>query len=168
MGTTQFSSALVSQLCEAAWVAKKQYDLFSWVNSRLSASVTEIGFTPTDNYGSGPDYPAWKHGYWLAGEARRILRIAPDTPIQCMRKLIEDTLEIPLIQTEFQDSVAGATIANGPVRGIAVNTKGDNRNVWVRRMTLAHELGIFFMIPMKDWRSFKWINTPIFKKTLVL
>ena len=58
-----------------------------------------------------------------------------------MRKLIEDTLEIPLIQTEFQDSVAGATIANGPVRGIAVNTKGDNRNVWVRRMTLAHELG---------------------------
>src|SRR5262249_7312640 len=35
---------------------------------------------------------------------------------------------------------AGATIANGKDRGIAINELGMNANVWVRRMTLAHEL----------------------------
>ena len=63
-------------------------------------------------------------------------------PIPSLRKLCEFILEIPLVQLSLPRTVSGATIANSADRGIAVNTSGENaENVWVRRATIAHELG---------------------------
>ena len=84
------------------------------------------------------------HGNGVIGwpeETRELLRIEADAPIWHLRQLIEKTLGVPVVQQVLPTNVAGATIANGLSRGIAVNLQGYNQNVWVRRMTLAHELG---------------------------
>ena len=150
--STHRSSELVSQLCEAAWVSGKQYELFKWLYSSPPVALTAKGFEPNSNYGNA-EYPAWKQGYWLARQARKILGVSEEQPIKCMRELIEDDLEIPLVQTVFPETIAGATIANGSVRGITVNTKGHNHNVWVRRMTLAHELGHLLYDPDENLKK---------------
>ena len=141
MESTHRGPELVFQLCEAAWVSKKQHELFDWLYSRSPISLVGKGFEPSFMYGTDASYTAWMHGYYLARQARDILKISEEQPIKCMRELIEGQLEIPLIQTVLPKIIAGATIANGMVRGITVNTEGGNQNVWVRRMTLAHELG---------------------------
>ena len=58
-----------------------------------------------------------------------------------MRDFCERLLGIPIVQCELPNEIAGATILNGNSRGIVVNTKGSNQNVWIRRATLAHEIG---------------------------
>ena len=75
-------------------------------------------------------------------------------PVDSMRHLVETKLGIPVIQTELPDDIAGATIAvddpeRDDVRGIVLNTKGANENVWVRRATLAHELGHLLFDPIQ-------------------
>ena len=69
-----------------------------------------------------------------------------------MLELVEGRLGIPVVQAALSQTVAGATIAaddgdGGQARGIVLNTAGDNRNVWVRRATLAHELGHLLFDP---------------------
>jgi Zn-dependent peptidase ImmA (M78 family) len=86
-------------------------------------------------------YPAYEHGYRLAAETRKRLNIDPSEPISGLRELIEARLGIPVVQQELGQTFAGATLSNGDVRGIVVNLLGMNENVWVRRMTLCHELG---------------------------
>ena len=135
-----FTPSVVSKLSEAAWVSRKQYELFQWLHSEAPATLAALGFEPDSIYGDS-HYPAWQHGYYLAKKTREIIGIKQEKPIESLRKLIEEQLMLPLIQIELPNSVAGATIANGPARGIAINIQGANRNVWVRRMTLAHELG---------------------------
>ena len=61
-------------------------------------------------------------------------------PVRSMRQLVEHRLGIPIIQVELPTGIAGATISSNGQRGIVLNVTGANRNVWIRRTTLAHEL----------------------------
>lgn len=130
------SAKFVSQLCEAAWVIRKQLELRCWLGKMASMDA----FTPSDNYGD-PDYPAWQHGYYLAHKTREILGIDSNSPIERLLHLTESELGVAVVQLELPHHVAGATVGSGNSRGIALNIVGQNENVWVRRMTLAHELG---------------------------
>ena len=80
-------------------------------------------------------------GYRLAAEAREKLNLGPATPIRSMRELLEETLGFPVIQAELGESVAGVTVEADLRRAIVINLSGGNRHVFVRRATLAHELG---------------------------
>ncbi|MDH4227030.1 MAG: XRE family transcriptional regulator [Deltaproteobacteria bacterium] len=123
---------------EAAWVFSTETRLKEWLGLR-SNSLKEK-FVPSKNYGfSG--HPAWEMGYNLAEDTRKILGLNNDEPINSLRELCIKKLSLPLLQCELPRVIAGATIANDTVRGIVVNTAGRNGNVWVRRATIAHELG---------------------------
>jgi Zn-dependent peptidase ImmA (M78 family) len=143
-----FSSRLVSPLCEAAWVISRQYELGSWIYPEFKFKK----FEPSYNYGNR-DYPAWMHGYYLAGETRKKLGITDGEPIHSLRKLTEDILGIPVIQLILPATIAGATVANHDARGIAINIEGDNKNVWIRRITIAHELGHLLWDPNENLKS---------------
>ena len=132
-GGASFSAATVLKMSEAAWVIDTQnrlYDLLS-----LKGEVIN-NFKPNENYGN----PAWQQGYSLASETRRILGLSQKEPIASMRDVCS-SLNIPLLQAELPRNFAGATVTNGSSRGILINTAGFNSNVWVRRATIAHELG---------------------------
>jgi Zn-dependent peptidase ImmA (M78 family) len=125
-------------LSEAAWVVRKQIELAAEVGK--SVKVSDLGFVMSNDYGSAYN-PAWRIGYELAARSRNLLGIGQGDPIKSLKELIEFKLGIPVVQMDLPPSFAGATVANGDTRGIVVNLKGLNANVWVRRMTLAHELG---------------------------
>ena len=124
---------------EAAWIIDTQYRLAAWLSTSGKSSIKDR-FEPSENYGS-TGYPAWQHGYFLAHKTRELLGIDEDAPIVSLRQVCEETLQIPIIQIKLPPQIAGATIAVGDRRGIVVNLEGDNKNEWVRRVTIAHELG---------------------------
>ncbi len=135
----RLSPSLVLTLAEAAWAISRQHLL----TQELSAqSAGMLDFSASSDYAA----PIWRRGYELAERTRQLLRLNPEEPITSVRALI-DKLGIPLVQAEMSTVFAGATIMNLKDRGIVVNTEGDNRNVWVRRMTLCHELGHLFWDP---------------------
>lgn len=134
--TTAFSPALVSTFAEAAWVVRTEHRLrnaLGWTYPSLSR------FEKDSHYGS-QYFPAWKQGYLLADRARTLLDLPPTETIKPLRDLAFK-LGIPVLQTKLPTNVAGATISTANVRGVIVNTEGQNTNVWVRRSTIAHELG---------------------------
>lgn len=141
--TFQLSPIAVAALAEGAWVIARQRSLAAQL--RLNTNVLRDQFVPDDDY----NYPTYQSGYRLAAETRRLLELDPEAPIPSMRVLVSDTLGIPLVQTKMGNRFAGATIANGDERGIVVNIDGANENVWVRRMTLAHELGHLLWDPVQ-------------------
>jgi Zn-dependent peptidase ImmA (M78 family) len=142
-----FTTNTVLDLAETAWTIRKQLELASRVHAPELRAREELGFAPSDYYG-GPGTPAWQVGYRLAEEARRLLNIGPDAPIESLKELVEVRLGIPVIQLELHTDLAGATVASRSQRGIAVNLNGDNGgNPLVRRMTIAHELGHFLWDP---------------------
>ena len=132
-----------SVLCfaEAASVVTAQHRLQAWLGKSEAAS----GFKPSENYGP----PAWRAGYDLATHTRARLGIGLD-PIESMRDLVERRLGIPVIQAELPPAIAGATISSHGQRGIVLNTVGRNTNVWIRRTTLAHELGHMLFDPEEE------------------
>ena len=130
-----FSASTVAKLVEAAWVIAKQANLSEILNRKVHYLAT-LQHKQDDDY----SYPTFEKGYLLAEKTRHLLGIDDDTPIPSVRALIEETLNIPLIQTELDIRFAGATIANGTYRGIVVNENGRNADVAVRRMTTCHEL----------------------------
>ncbi len=136
-----FGSSTVAALAEAAWLIAKQYKLAKSIGETYEPLRRR--FESDEGYG----YPTWSHGYRLAGTTRERLGIGPDEPIGNLRRLVEDDLRIPLVETHLGSNVAGATISESGRRGIVVNVQGANENVWVRRMTLAHELGHFLWDP---------------------
>lgn len=140
----------VSGLSEAAWVIRRQAELCNLLEER---SATRAEFQPSENYGD-KDYPAWLHGYWLATRTRELLGLSKEEPIECLRQLVE-SLGIPVVQTTLPASFAGATVRNLGTRGIVLNTVGDNSNVWVRRATLAHELGHLLWDPDQKLRTLR-------------
>lgn len=144
---TKVSASSVLALAEAAWVVRKQREL-----SRLlgeSFPLSEV--TPDNDYG-GYGRPAWRCGFRLAEQTRQRLGIAAHEPILSMTTLLEEILGIPVVHVELPQAFAGATISNGDARGIVVNTKGANDSVWVRRMTMAHELGHYLWDPPQRLR----------------
>jgi Zn-dependent peptidase ImmA (M78 family) len=131
-----FTATTVLQLSEAAWVIARQAALQECLAERgLQARVAK------PHHDSSFWYPAYETGYRLARETRNLLGIGHTVPIESVRKIIEDDFGLPLVQLKMNERFAGATMANGSVRGIVVNETGMNSNVWVRRMTLCHELG---------------------------
>lgn len=131
-----FDSNTVLGLTETAWVISKQMALVEMLDYKSPSNI----YFPRryDNYFG---YPAYEAGYALARRTRELLGLSQFEPINSLRVLTEEVLEIPLIQQSLAKQFAGATIANSKVRGIVINENGMNSNVWVRRMTLCHELG---------------------------
>ena len=131
---------------EAASIIRAQLRLQRWLGIE-----TESGsFTPSDFYGSY-ETPAWKVGYNLAVQARKTLGLG-ESPILSMRELVEGRLGIPVVQVDLGQRIAGATVVTvddegREARGVVLNTAGDNENVWIRRATLAHELGHLLFDP---------------------
>ena len=125
---------------EAASIIRVQLRLQKWLGLQMERDA----FEPHGDYGS-PRQPAWRIGYNLAEDARNTLRLGQN-PIPSMRELVERRMGIPVIQTELPARIAGATVMTvdeegREARGIVLNTVGDNTNIWIRRATLAHELG---------------------------
>lgn len=134
------SSSVARLFAESAAIIRAQLRLQKWLGIRSQKD----GFAPSADYGS-PQTPAWRVGYNLAGRARSALNLG-ESPIASMRELVEERLGIPVIQAHLPNPIAGATVMsrdeNGDeARGVVLNTAGDNQNVWIRRATLAHELG---------------------------
>ena len=134
-GARSFSAATVMTLVEAAWVISKQMTLSEFIGRPIHNMVAP-SHRRSDNY----SYPAYEKGYQLAELTRELLGLDPDAPIESVRTLIEDEMNIPLIQVALETRFAGATIANGLYRGIVVNERGRNSDVAIRRMTICHEL----------------------------
>jgi Zn-dependent peptidase ImmA (M78 family)/transcriptional regulator with XRE-family HTH domain len=132
-GKLKIKPTLALSLLDAAWVIRRQTDLDRALGNTFPCRDK---FRPNANY----DFPTYERGYELAKMTRSILDLQPDEPINSVRQLIEKRLGIPLIEIPLGTRIAGATIANGESRGIVANTKGNNENPWVRRMTMAHEL----------------------------
>ena len=124
---------------EAASIIRVQHRLQKWLGIRPESD----SFRPDGDYGS-PETPAWRLGYNLARKTRETLGLG-DSPVFSMRELVEKRLGIPVIQARLPRQIAGATVMTrgdgGEARGVVLNTVGENENVWVRRATLAHELG---------------------------
>lgn len=133
--STGLGVSAVLAFSEAAWVIRTQARLLDLlkIDKRLPSQ-----FIPSANYGHA-NYPAWQHGYYLANKTREALGLSANEPI-FLRDVCEK-LGVPLLQAELPRRLAGATVASLGRRGIVVNTAGYNQNVWVRRATIAHELG---------------------------
>jgi Zn-dependent peptidase ImmA (M78 family)/transcriptional regulator with XRE-family HTH domain len=130
----KFSPAEVVGLAEAAWVIARQ-SILSKTNGEPEGAVSQ--FRHSSDYA----YPTYRKGYDLALTTRKKLSIPQDSPIDSLKSFIEDRLGVPVAQLQLGENFAGATVANGESRGIVINEHGANSNVWVRRMTLAHEVG---------------------------
>jgi Zn-dependent peptidase ImmA (M78 family)/transcriptional regulator with XRE-family HTH domain len=126
----------VAALSEAAWVISTQNRLLEWLDLKSNEGLK---FERSAIYGQ-PGYPSWQHGQLLAQRTRQMLKLGSG-PIDSLRDLCEKKLQIPVIQVEMDSNICGATISTNGVRGIVVNLNGENSNVWIRRFTVAHELG---------------------------
>jgi hypothetical protein len=132
----RMTALAVSAIAEAAWVAQTQVRL----EEQLGIGPRDTGIEPSPNYGSS-GYPPYKQGYFLAMDARERLGLGLGPLQKYLRELCEDVLGIPLIQAELGEHIAGVTVQAGVRRAIVVNVTGRNRHVYVRRSTIAHELG---------------------------
>jgi Zn-dependent peptidase ImmA (M78 family) len=137
----RLTPTVVSAIAEAAWVASTQLRL----ERDLDIRPPRARFETSDNYG-GPGYPPYLHGYFLAHQVREQLG-HDQNPLLSLRELAEETLGIPIIQAEMGSSIAGVTVEFGQDRAIVLNLGGKNRNVFVRRATIAHELGHLLFDP---------------------
>ncbi len=143
------SSRTVLKFAEAASLVRIQTRMNRW----LGLPVIWDDFDKTSDYGSA-SHPAFKVGYDLADIARKELGLGGGS-ISSMRELVEADLGIPVFQQTLPETIAGATISNGNERGIILNTAGKNSSVFVRRSTLAHELGHLLFDPAQDMRNIR-------------
>lgn len=133
-----FTSQMVMRLSESAWVVKKQNALQAKIGRTQSDIIRDLGIKPSDDY----RFRTWERGFELASRTRHLLGYEPTAPVESMRELVEERLNIPVVQWSFNPKFAGATVSSGgDDRGVVLNVDGQNKNVWVRRNTLAHELG---------------------------
>ncbi len=134
------SETATSSLAEAVSVMRAQTRLEGW----LSEDSEVPRFETTDDYGTEP-WRARQEGYALADKVRTELKIGSGR-IASMRDLVTDRLRMPVVWTNLSEGVSGATVScldhdGKEFRGVAVNSDGGNADVWVRRVTLARELG---------------------------
>lgn len=141
----KLSPALVASLSEAGWVIQKQSALQAELNFPAESFAQSLGFIPSAKYGP----PPYKFGYKLAHKTRQLLGLSQMEPIKSLRALVEEKLRIPIVQADLPAAFAGATISNGSARGIVLNLQGFNENPWIRRNTLAHELGHLLWDPVE-------------------
>lgn len=146
--SSPISAGTALLFAEASSIIRAQIRLQKW----LDLPTEKDKFAPVEDYGYHY-HPAWSIGYELAERARNVLGLG-DSPIDSMRELVEKRLRIPVIQARLPNKIAGATIMTTDedgkeARGVVLNTVGQNENVWVRRATLAHELGHLLYDPDK-------------------
>lgn len=139
------TAAAVVGLAEAAWVAGTQIRL----QRALGITPTAHGIVHSDIYGS-PGYPAHEHADYLAADAREKLQLGPGRLERSLREICEDLLAIPVVQAELGGGIAGATVQVGDGRAIVINLDGGNRHVFMRRATIAHELGHLLYDPPRQ------------------
>ena len=144
--TWHMSPRTALRFAEAASIIRVQVRLQEWLGIKTERHL----FSTYDFYGSHQTQ-TWKVGYNLADEARTKLGLG-ESPISSMRELVEHRLGIPVVQVDLGKQIAGATIVTHndegeEVRGILLNSDGNNENVWIRRTTLAHELGHLLFDP---------------------
>ena len=132
---TVLNAATVARLAEAAWVIARQAEIEQLL-------PIEARGEPRPKPRTEPMFSGlpWKQGYELAQRTRDLFGIDREKPIPSLRSLLDEQNGIPLLSIMMSENIAGATLANGRYRGIAVNTAGLNENVWIRRTTAAHEL----------------------------
>ena len=135
------TATTVAALAEASWVASTQIRL----ERSFGLDQPEHQFIHSDDYG-GRGWPAWRAGFELASGVRKALGLG-DAPIPSLRDLCERRLRIPVIQAELGEEIAGATVESDGCRAVVLNLSGQNREVFVRRATLAHELGHILFDP---------------------
>ena len=145
----RLSPRTVLRFSEAASIILLQSRLQDWLDPPKEAA----GFEPSADY----SFPTWRKGYDLAIHLRERLEIGLE-PIHSMRELVEHRLGIPIVQVELPNNIAGATISTSGHRGIVLNTKGANANVWIRRTTLAHELAHILFDPEPQLSSVRVDN----------
>lgn len=149
-GGGTLSPAAVLSLSGASWIARTEARLADILGRGRQRWQS---FTPSDDVGDRYR-PTWKVGYELARQARRSLGLREQDPIASMRDLVSQ-LDVVLVQAELPPSVAGATVAVDAQRAIVVNTKGANSNPWIRRATVAHELGHLLWDPSERLNHLK-------------
>jgi Zn-dependent peptidase ImmA (M78 family) len=123
------------------------------LEEELGLEPVRTGIERNSNYGT-PGFPAYEWGYRLAAETREKLSLGSE-PIFSMRDLAEVRLGVPVIQAELGEAIAGVTIETGARRAIVLNLSGDNRSVFVRRATIAHELGHLLYDPGRELRDLR-------------
>jgi Zn-dependent peptidase ImmA (M78 family)/DNA-binding XRE family transcriptional regulator len=126
----------IAKLSRITWIIATQRRLLQLFTPN---SNPRPGFVHSEDYGSAY-YPVWDVARDLAQETRRLLGFADTEPIPSLRELCH-RLQVPLIHAELPSNIAGATLATGDTRGVVINVRGNNSNVWVQRATVAHELG---------------------------
>jgi Zn-dependent peptidase ImmA (M78 family) len=139
----------VANLAEAAWVAMTQIRL----EDQLGFARDDLGISVSSDYGD-EGYPAYRVGYDLADSLRERLGVGV-RPISSMRLLVEKSLNIPVIQAQLDDSIAGATVQSDERRAIVLNVEGLNKSALVRRSTLAHELCHLLYDPTQSLRDLR-------------
>lgn len=137
----QISQSDAASLAEAASVTRVHNRLRNW----LGSSDPSAKFPRSEDFGNEFSPEARQAGYRLAEDLRDKLGLG-DQPVTSMRDLLAGRLGVPVVWTELSPMVAGATFScaeheGKQFRGIALNTGGENENVWARRVTLARELG---------------------------
>lgn len=143
----------VARLSRVSWVVATQSRLQKLLDV-TSDPLKE--FTQSDDYGEMLN-PVWDVAGDLAQETRRILGYSELEPIRPLRDLFH-RLQIPLIHSELPAYIAGATLLTGDTRGVVVNTEGNNKNVWVQRATVAHELGHLLWDPAERLQNLRVDN----------
>jgi transcriptional regulator with XRE-family HTH domain len=138
----------VSAISEAAWVVMVQARL-----ERLLNLYRPSEDRVSSDYGR-PGIPAYQKGYELARKLRSTLGLG-ESPLPSIRLLAEDILGIPIVQSGLGDSIAGVTVEVGDTRAIVVNLDGRNRHVYVRRSTIAHELGHLLYDPASRLKTLR-------------
>ena len=141
---TWISSGMAAVFAEAASVIRVQNRLQGWLGLETGR------FRVSDYSVRMPDQhrPA---GYYIAETARKFLGL-DDSPIQSMRDLVGQQLGIPIVQAELAAGVAGATMSHTDgsgteVRGVVMNSVGQNEDPWVCRVNLARGLGYLLFDP---------------------
>ena len=148
IGTQPLSPGTVLTFAHAASVIRTQCRMQDW----LDIHGYNTKFRPTDDYGTSVS-PPYKVGYMLAEHVREALGLG-FSPIESMRDMVEVELGIPVVQAKLPQHISGATIAVGQsgqdeARGIVLNTDGATESIWVRRATVAHELGHLLFDPVQ-------------------
>ena len=137
-------------LSEAAWVIATQSRLERWLNR--SVVVTDgVARVPIGSFDARP----FVEGGELARRARNYFGISENTPVRGLDHLITERLGVVVVQVQCAAKFAGAAIANNDSRGIALNLRADEGNVWFRRTTLAHELGHIMFDTTQDMKSLR-------------
>jgi transcriptional regulator with XRE-family HTH domain/Zn-dependent peptidase ImmA (M78 family) len=118
----------------AAWVIARQSDLTRRINEHTRSNMLPIDTKAVT--GSGQET-----GFWMADKLRELLELGKYDPIIFLLLTIEERLGVPVVSERLDESIAVIALRNGQHRGLVINERGANRNVFMWRVALAHGLG---------------------------